>query len=239
MLVEDLPKRVQYITVDSSFVNGTNNIFSVDFTLESNTQVDNMSQVIGIKLVDFYVTQVGDSNVQQDVNVAKYVDIVCPDIPLIAQIRDERVGQLFARIPLERSFSGSNGFIVRDKQWKSFNRNTIYFNPISIKKLNFQMYEHQGDGDYVLLQPDASFYMILEVTTVDHKEKPADKNVKILEVLQKLLKKIDTLNSNVAKLPEKQKEEKKYPFSYLVGIIAVIIGIIVFAVNRLKASSPV
>lgn len=238
MLVEDLPKKVQYITVDSEFVNGTNNTFSIDFTLASNTQVDNMSQVIGIKLVDFYITQVGENDAG-NVNVAKYVDIICPDIPLIAQIRDERVGQLLARIPLERSFSGSNGFIVRDKQWKSFNRNTNYFNPMSIKKLNFQIFEHQGDGDYVTLQPDATFYMILEVTTIDYKEKPNDKNSKILEALDKLLIKIDELNQNVSRIPKKEKEKKKYPFSYLVGILLAIVAAIVFFVNRFKGKPPV
>ena len=34
--LQDLPKKVQYIIIDSEFVNGTNNTFSIDLTLESN-----------------------------------------------------------------------------------------------------------------------------------------------------------------------------------------------------------
>ena len=137
MSLDDVPKKVQYVVVDSNFVNGTNNTFSLDLTLKSNTHVEDMSRVLGIKLVDFYITQIGDSGASGSTNIAKFVDIVCPDIPKVAQILDERQGQILARVPLERHFSGSNNVILRDKQWRRFNQQTNYFNPISIKKLNF------------------------------------------------------------------------------------------------------
>ena len=78
MSLDDTPKKVQYIVVDSEFVNGTNNTFSLDLTLQSNTHVEDMSRVLGIKMVDFYITQVGESNASTNTNVAKFVDIVCP-----------------------------------------------------------------------------------------------------------------------------------------------------------------
>ena len=214
MSLDDIPKKVQYVILDSNFVDGTNNTFSLDLNLKSNTHVEDMSRVLGIKMVDFYITQVGESNSSTNTNIAKYVDIVCPEIPKVAQILDERHGQLFTRIPLERHFSGSNDFVLRDKQWKRFQQNTNYFNPISIKKLNFKIYEEQDDGDYVTLQPDSKWYMILEITTVNVKEKPKDRELQILMALEKLLKKIDTLNHNVQKLPDKPPEEnpKKYSF---------------------------
>jgi hypothetical protein len=237
MSLDDIPKKVQYVILDSNFVNGTNNTFSLDLTLKSNTHVEDMGRVLGVKMVDFYITQVGENDSNLNTNVAKFVDIVCPDIPKPAQILDERHGQVFARVPLERHFAGSNGIVLRDKQWKSFNRHQNYFNPISIKKLDFKIYEQQDDGDYSLLQPDAKWYMILEITTVNVKEKPKDRELQILQALQKLLKKIDTLNENVQKLPDKPPEEnpKKYSFGLLVAILVSLFGGFIWWVNKSSA----
>jgi hypothetical protein len=237
MSLDDIPKKVQYVILDSNFVTGTNNTFSLDLTLKSNTHVEDMGRVLGLKMVDFYITQVGENDSNLNTNVAKFVDIVCPDIPKPAQILDERHGQVFARVPLERHFAGSNGIVLRDKQWKSFNRHQNYFNPISIKRLDFKIYEQQDDGDYTLLQPDAKWYMVLEITTVNVKEKPKDRELQILQALQKLLKKIDTLNENVQKLPDKPPDEnpKKYSFGFLIAILVSIFGGFIWWVNKSSA----
>ena len=240
MSLDDIPKKTQYVMIDSNFVNGTNNTFSLDLQLESNTHVEDMSRVLGIKMVDFYITQVG-GNDGTDTDIAKFVDIVCPDIPKVAQILDERHGQILARVPLERHFTGSSGVVLRDKQWKSFQRQTNYFNPISIKKLNFEIYEQQDDGDYVLLQPDAKWYMVLEITTVNVKEKPKNRELQILEALQQLIGKIDVLNQNVQRLPDKPPEppKEKYSFGLLVMILATIFGGFFWFVNRSASPVPV
>ena len=237
MSLDDIPKKVQYVILDSNFVDGTNNTFSLDLNLKSNTHVEDMSRVLGIKMVDFYITQVGDLNPTSDSHpsdIAKFVDIVCPEIPKVAQLLDERHGQILARVPLERHFNHSSHTVLRDKQWKRFQQKTNYFNPISIKKLNFNIYEQQDDGDYVTLQPDSKWYMILEITTVNVKEKPKDRELQILMALEKLLKKIDTLNHNVQKLPDKPPEEnpKKYSFGLLVAFLASILGGFIFWVNK-------
>lgn len=237
MSPEDLPKKVQYVLIDSNFVNGTNNTFSLDLTLESNTHVEDMSRVIGIKMADFYITQIGENNANLSTNVAKFIDITCDEIPKVAQILDERHGQLFTRIPLERHFTGSNGIVLRDKQAKIFSRVQNYFNPISIKQLNFKIYEQQDDNDYVLLQPGAKWFMVLEITTVNVKEKPKDKNIQILDALERLIKKIDKLNQNVKKLPDKPPEEnpKKYSFGSLVALLtALFVGFLVW-INKSSA----
>jgi hypothetical protein len=223
MSPEDIPKKVQYVLLDSTFVNGTNNTFSLDLTLESNTHVEDIGRVMGIKMVDFYITQIGENSSNLSTDIAKFVDIICPDIPKVAQILDERHGQVLARVPLERHFSGSNGIILRDKQWKSFNRQS-----------NFEIFEQQDDGDYVKLQPDAKWYMVLEITTVNVKEKPKDRELQILQALEKLLKKIDTLNHNVQKLPDKPLEEKpkKYSFGILVAILASLLGSLIWWTNK-------
>jgi hypothetical protein len=237
MSLDDIPKKVQYVILDSNFVTGTNNAFSLDLTLKSNTHVEDMGRVLGVKMVDFYITQVGENNSNLNTNVAKFVDIVCPDIPKPAQMLDERHGQVFARIPLERHFTGSNGIVLRDKQAKLFNRQQNYFNPISIKKLDFKIYEQQDDGDYVTLQPDAKWFMVLEITTVNVKEKPKNRELQILQALEKLLKKIDTLNENVQKLPDKPPEQnpKKYSFGLLVAILASFVGGFIWWVNKSSA----
>ena len=241
--LQELPKKIQYITIDSNFVNGTNNTFSFDLNLESNTHVSDINKVCGLKVVDFYVTQVGVSGGGTG-NGAKYIDIVCNDIPKTAQILNERKGQIFTRIPLERIFDGSSNFKIQDKQWKSFNRPTSLFNPISIQQLNFEIYEQQGDGDYVKLQPDSEWFMTLEVTTIDVKEKPINREVQILEAIHKLIGKIDELNINVEKLPDKhdiekmEKEKKKYPFKYLFLLLTILVGWFVFYKNKI-APNPV
>ena len=237
MSLDDIPKKVQYVILDSNFVTGTNNAFSLDLTLKSNTHVEDMGRVLGVKMVDFYITQVGENNSNLNTNVAKFVDIVCPDIPKPAQMLDERHGQVFARVPLERHFTGSNGIVLRDKQAKLFNRQQNYFNPISIKRLDFKIYEQQDDGDYVTLQPDAKWFMVLEITTVNVKEKPKNRELQILQALEKLLKKIDTLNENVQKLPDKPPEEnpKRYSFGLLVVILASFVGGFIWWVNKSSA----
>jgi|TARA_B100001559_G_scaffold282347_1_gene256423 hypothetical protein len=234
MSLDDVPKKVQYIVLDSEFVNGTNNTFALDLTLESNTHVEDMSRVLGIKIADFYITQIGDSGASGSTNIAKYVDIICPEVPKVAQILDERQGQILARVPLERHFSGSNNAILRDKQWRRFNQHTNYFNPISIKKLNFTINEQQDDGDYVTLQPDAKWYMILEITTVNVKEKPKDRELQILMAMEKLLNKIDRLNQNVERLPDKPPDEnpKKFSFGLLVAVLVSILGGFIWWVNK-------
>ena len=240
MSPEDLPKKVQYVLIDSNFVNGTNNLFSLDLTLESNTHVEDMSRVLGIKVVDFYITQVGETNPNSDShpsNIAKFVDIICPDVPKVAQILDERNGQILARVALERHYSHSSHTVLRDKQARLFQRKQNYFNPISIKKLNFEIREQQDDGDYVPLQPDAKWYMVLEVTTQNVKEKPKDRELQILMALEKLLKKIDTLNHNVQKLPDKPPEEnpKKFSFGFLMVILVSLVGGFIWWVNKTSA----
>lgn len=244
MNLHEVPKKVQYITIDSEFVNGSNNTFTIDFSLDSNIHMEDMSKVIGFKVVDFYVTQVGENDLTGNTNVSKYIDIVCEDIPKRAQILDERNGQILARIPLERSFSGSNEFILRDKQWRSFQRETALFNPISIQKTNFKLYESQGDGDYELLKPNVSFYMIIEVTTIDVKEKPRNRELQILDALDRLMLKIDDLNNNVKKLPDAEqlekarKETKKYPFSYLILLVVLIMGGVYYISARQPPPPP-
>jgi hypothetical protein len=274
-------KRIQYITVDTGFVTsvnttmggysmGGNNNFSVNFgtstysvytnnnftnssTYSSNIFIQEMRNVIGLKLVDFYVTQI--ATIEQVVGntnplAVKYIDILCPDLPDQAQILDERKSKIFARIPLERDFSGTSNIIVNDKQWKSFTRQTNYFNPITIKQLNFQLWELTGQntttdptgaGTYQPLQPDANFYMILEVTTIDYDSitlPKEDPQVKVVEAIQSLENRFVELAENLPYMVQQQApliEKVFYPPSDSSGIqldmkmyiIIALIGLLV------------
>jgi hypothetical protein len=197
----------------------------------SNIFIQEMRNVIGFKLVDFYVSQIASYDpVVDSLNplAVNYIDILCTDIPDSGQILDERKSRIFARIPLERDFSGSSEIAVNDKQWKSFTRQTNYFNPITIKQLNFQMWELNkpataGDpGTYQPLQPDAQFYMILEVTTIDSEAMTLpkeDPNMKIVEAIK-------SLESKILQLPfggvTQERAASNKPL-YIVIFIAVLI----------------
>jgi len=242
--IHDIPKKVQYIVVDSNYVNGTNNTFSLDLSLTSNTHVEDFSRVLGVKMVDFYITQVGANTTSLNTNIAKHVDVLCPNIPQVAQMLDERHGHIFARVPLERHFTGTDGIVLRDKQWKSFNRKTNYFNPMSIQKLDFEIFEEQDDGDYVKLNPATKWHMILEVTTVDHKETPISKETQILEAIHALIGKIEKLHQSVERLPTKEeaekiiketeKKRKKISFNYILLALAALVGGYIYYVNKIK-----
>jgi hypothetical protein len=70
--------------------------------------------------------------------------------------------------------------------------------------------------------------------TRDVKEKPKDRELQILQALEKLLKKIDTLNHNVQKLPDKPPDEnpKKYSFGLLIALLASLFGGFIWWVNK-------
>jgi len=248
LTLKDLPKKTQYIVIDSDFVEGTNNTFTFNLSLSANTHAESISEVVGIKLVDFYITQVGEVSPSSDNNhvsdIAKFVDIVCPDIPQKAQMLDERHGQVFARIPLERHYNHGSHTVLRDKQWKGPYRQGNLFNPISIQKLDFTLYEHQEDGGYHLLQPDAKWYMVLEVTCIDVEEKPVNKEAQILEAIYALIGKIDLLHRSVERLPTKEEAEKvievankkKFSFNYVLIAFCILLLGYVYYVNKIRAS---
>ena len=76
--------------------------------------------------------------------------------------------------------------------------------------------------------------MVLEITTVNIKEKPANKEAQILVLLEKLLQKLDNLNQNVQKLPDKPPDEnpKKYSFGVLIALLATLFGGFMWWINR-------
>lgn len=250
--LNDVPHKVQYITIDSVDIKphtgnedfrARHSPITLDLGLYSNIHFEGMSQVIGLKVVDAYFMQVGSGG-NRDGAVARLVDIVCPQIPTAAQLLTTR-GHILARCPLEDNAVPSGDDYTFDKQTRLVTRKTNYFNPISIQKLDFSFYELGGNDIYQGLQNTREWSITLEITTIDAKEKPINKDQQTLDALKKLIRKIDELNKNVRKLPDKEdlmeleiEKNKKYPFKYLVLIIALIIGGYVYMINK-KPSIPV
>ncbi len=208
MDLDQWAKKTQYLTIDSDFVKGTNSVFSVYFGIESNVFLQEMRDVIGFRLVDFYAVDIkGD--------VVKFIDVICPDIPMASQILDERSGQVFARIMNERDFNGDT-----DKHAKIFTQKTNYFNPLSIQHLAFKMFEGHADGSYVPLDPKTQFHMILEITTLDHLNPPKDNNYKLINAIDNLVRKVDELIKLIPK--EDPTKKKKMPAWYLFAFVGAL-----------------
>jgi hypothetical protein len=210
MDLDQWAKKTQYLTVDSDFVRGTNNVFSVDFGLESNVFIQEMRDVIGLRLVDFYASNINGE-------VVKYIDVLCADVPMAAQILDERNGQVFARIMNERDFDGDV-----DKHAKIFTQVTNHFNPISIKQLAFKINEGHVDGSYVPLNKWTQFHMILEVTTLDHLNPPRDNNYKLINAIDNLVRKVDEL---ILLIPKEDPKKKKMPSWYLFALVGGLVAL--------------
>ena len=235
MDLKSIPKKIQYISLESAYVNGTNSECSITFDYESNVIIEEMKDVIAVRLVDFYITQIGETSTG-DGTVAKYIDIICPEIPTPGQILDSRNGKIFARIPIERSFAGSNGVIVHDKQWKGpySGSNPRFFNPITLKKLTFSINELRGNGVYTALQDDAAWTMVLEIHTVDREAPKPDK----------LAEAIDKLTSHIKDMPPPQivmpvPEKSKIPLMYVGIPIAVMAVVVMYFMRNKSPDAPV
>jgi hypothetical protein len=226
-------RNIQYIIIDSQFVTGSNNTFSVTFGTKSNVFVQEMRDVIGIRAVDFYTTNVGATTNQ-------YLDVLCLDVPTAGQILNERTAQLLLRVPLERNISGSNNLVVYDKQWFPIQQKTTYFNPITIKQLRFKINALTSDGSYVPLQEGVGFTMTLEVTTMDHTQPPEDTNLLVVAAIKKLSKRMDRLNISITNIPVVKPEESKVkvPLKYVViFVLFLFAGFTIYTFMRQSSTS--
>ena len=169
--------KVQYVIIDSNNVSSTmsKNNFSVNMLsnlVGSSTTATDLNNVIGFKIVDAFFGGIGTSG--PDAGSPDYIDITCEDLPPIAQlaiVNGKSIPVVLARIPLERSLSGSNDLVIYDKQWKPWPRHNVYFNPLNLEKLSFKIYERLSDGTYQLMDftgvaPRRSYYFTIELTSI-------------------------------------------------------------------------
>lgn len=230
-------KKIQYLIIDSEYVTGTNNTFSIELASrkDHNTALANFKTVIGFKLVDFFITQVGQEGDGTGTGV-KFLDIIYNDIPAQGQLLNPRHGVILNRIPIERS---SSNIVVNDKQWKGWGRETSYFTPMVVDKLHFKIFEMRGDGSYVTLRSTSTWTMTFEITSLVHEipqwEKEEKEDPLKLEI-EKMTKKMDefisvTKTALAAKLEVEKPKKKKIPLYYL-GLAILLFGGVFLYIKR-------
>lgn len=185
----DLPKKTQLISLDSSQrTSGTvdNCVFDLK-SVNSKYFIEDLNDVIGIRLIDYHIAKLR-SNVYSG---AYIIDIQIDEIPTKGQILDQELGTLFARIPIDRIDSVDTPETVARTQAVDQSHNktpTRYFNPISFPKLTIRQTQVSGiNRDREVLQSDCGWYMILELTTIDHEAPKPDKLADAIEELSKCI----------------------------------------------------
>jgi|TARA_B110000261_G_C12813894_1_gene249478 hypothetical protein len=86
--------------------------------------------------------------------------------------------------------------------------------------------------------------MILEITSVDIKEKPVNREAQILEALYALIGKIDLLHQSVQRLPNKEEAEiilaqtkrKKFSFNYIIVAFFALLAGYMYYVNKIRSA---
>ena len=221
--MEDLkcaPKRTQLITLDSrNATSGATDQCQFRFGLESNVFIESMKDVIGVRLLDFYITQTGGTAGGSQ-NLAKIVDIEVEEVPLRGQMLDASLGRLFARVPLESSTNSSiNTTGEVGEQWKGLCETPVrYFNPIPLDRLTFRLTQ-VGDSAREAVPCSAWWYMCLEVTTLDHEAPKPDRLAMAIEDLSRHIREMPPPQIVMPKPPE-----PKIPLWKLLVPLVVVVG---------------
>ena len=187
MNFDNVPKKTQLISLDSNQrTSGTvdNCIFDLR-SHDSKIFLEKLTDVIGVRLIDYHV-----ATIRSNVYTGAYViDVQIDEIPTRGQILDQEFGQLFARIPLDRTTSVSNPeTLAHDQSIDPSHNKTAsrYFNPISLPKLTIKQTQLGGFlRERLPLQENCGWYMILEITTIDHEAPKPDRLEKAIEELSR------------------------------------------------------
>jgi len=238
--MENLPTKSQLISLDSSQItSGTNSDCVFDLrAVESKYFLENFKDVVAIRLVDYHV-----SVLRGNVYTGAYViDIQIPEIPTKAQILDQDLGQVFARIPLDRVDSTTDAETeTRDQYWKQHHiqPQLNYFNPISLNKLSIKLTQMAGfSRDRYPLNANAGWFMILEVITLDHEAPKPKTNDNLHESIQELSRVLGGLVVPSGLVPSEPGPNKKIPL-WKLGLPVGIILVIVMYFYSIKSRPPV
>ena len=224
LYMENLPTKSQLISLDSSHrTSGTvdNCIFDLR-AANSKYFLENFKDVVAIRLVDYHVaTLIGN------VYTGGYViDIQIDEIPTRSQILDQELGQVFARVPVDRVSSvGEAKTITRDQTLKNHHiePRVNYFNPISLNKLSIKQTQLGGSArERSPLQDTCGWYMILEVITLDHEAPKPKTNDNLHEAIHEL---VSTLIVNKKQeIPvEVNKKIPLWKVGVPIGVVVVIV----------------
>lgn len=184
MDLHSIPKKTQLISLDSrSKTSGTVSDSQFVFGSTSNIFLEDMKDVIGVRLMDYHVAALrGDGY-----DGAYVIDIQIDEIPTRGQILDSELTTVFARIPLDRSSDVTvTETLGRDQYISRIYETPIrYFNPITLDRLTISQTQLGGQSrNRTPLQSDAGWYMVLEITTIDHEIIPSKDEVDDFEPLE-------------------------------------------------------
>lgn len=237
--MENLPTKSQLISLDSSQrTSGTvdNCVFDLR-AQESKYFLENFKDVVAIRLVDYHV-----ATLRGNVYTGGYViDIEIDEIPTRAQILDQELGQVFARVPIDRVDSTTDADVeTRDQYWKQHHiqPQLNYFNPISLNKLSIKQTQLGGFArERFPLQTNAGWYMILEVITLDHEAPKPKTNDNLHEAIQELSR---VLEKGLVPVTGDRSTEpnKKIPL-WKLGLPVGIILVMVMYFYSIKRRPPV
>jgi hypothetical protein len=238
MNFENVPKKTQLISLDSNQrTSGTvdNCIFDLR-SHDSKIFLENLTDVIGVRLIDYHVSVLDISNS----NGPHVIDIQIDEIPTRGQILDQEFGTLFARIPIDRTLSKQNPMLVfsHDQSTDPSHNKTAsrYFNPVSIPKLTIHQTQLSNSSrTREPLQSDCGWYMILEITTLNHEAPKPDR----------LEKAIEELSRHIREMPPPQivqpveKTSGKIPlWKLIVPILMFLGGMFWFFQRKTPAPAP-
>ena len=170
--------RTQQIILDSRFkTSGNNNEYVIDLkgkqssttNAYSNVFFNSFDSVVGIKILGVYIRNtkvVGTAAITA-------VDVVCPQIPQIAQQLSGPKGYVWCRVPLIRNYAADtlSDNLLNDQWWEAPTSKTQYFPPTSLTQLDISLWTNNnppvlwtnvGAG-----APDNENYIIAELTYLD------------------------------------------------------------------------
>ena len=231
MNFQNVPKKTQLISLDSNQrTSGT--VSECIFDLRSHDSkifLENLTDVIGVRLVDYHLANLSNTYV---------VDVQIDEIPTRGQILDQEFGKIFARIPIDRTTSISNPeTLLQDQSVDPSHNKTVsrYFSPISIPKLTIRQTQLGGSKrERSPLQSNCGWYMILEITTIDHEAPKPDR----------LEKAIEDLTHHIKEMPPPQivqpvtEQSKKIPIWKLIVPILLFLGGIFWFTRHKSAPQP-
>lgn len=184
MDLQSIPKKTQLISLDSrSKTSGTIADSQFVFGSTSNIFLEDMKDVIGVRLLDYHVACLRG----EGYDGAYVIDIQIDEIPTRGQILDSELTTVFARIPLDRSSNVAAPELFARDQYISriYETPPRYSNPITLDRLTIHQTQLNGQSRARnTLQSDAGWYMVLEITTVDHEMVPLKDEIDDFEPLE-------------------------------------------------------
>lgn len=233
MELDKVPKKTQLISLDSRNRTG-GTVDNCTFDLHD-LFMESLTDVISVRLVHYHVATLR-SNTYQGPYV---IDIQIPEIPTRGQILDSELGTVFARIPLDRTNSLSTPEILAYDRTFQQDRTTNcqrFFNPVSLPKLNvIQTSLVSSSRNRVSLQSDCGWFMVLEITTIDHE---APREDKLLKAIQDLSRHIKEMPPPQIVVPEEQVKKKIPAWKLFLPMFLVFAGMLWFFTRKPVQNGP-